>query len=216
MKHNWVEVDARNKVSLHLSGDAAADKLLSEDPFALLIGMVLDQQIPLERAFYAPKALEERLGVPLDPSGISLLEPSELAAIFSAKPALHRFPFAMADRVAKLARVITETYGGDAASIWKSAPDAKELLRRIESLPGFGKQKAKIFVALLGKQLRVTPPGWEKASHPFSAPGSTLSIADIVGPESLAKVRQYKASLKAAAKASAPAPLGGSPRLATH
>jgi len=188
---------------LHLSGDSEADQLLSEDPFALLIGMVLDQQIPLERAFSSPRDLRDRLGGKLDVRAIAEMPPDELAAIFAQRPALHRFPASNAERVQQLSRTIVDDYGGDASRIWKDASNGAELFRRVHALPGFGEQKAKIFVALLGKQLGVKPRGWEEASAPFSGRGTTYSVADITGTESLAKVRAYKAQLKAAAKAKA-------------
>jgi uncharacterized HhH-GPD family protein len=188
---------------LHLSGDAQADQLLSEDPLALLIGMVLDQQIPLERAFTSPRDLRQRLGGHLDAAALATMEPEALAAVFSERPALHRFPASNAERVQQLCTIVVRDYGGDAARIWNDAPTGAELLRRVRALPGFGDQKAKIFVALLGKQLGARPPGWEEASQPFGDPGTSYSVADITGPESLARVRAHKAQLKAAAKAKA-------------
>jgi uncharacterized HhH-GPD family protein len=191
------------KANLYLSGDPAADKLLSTDPFALLVGMVLDQQIPLERAFHAPFDLNTRLGRTADASLIATMDPEELATAFRAPPALHRFPGSMAGRVQELARLIVSDYGGDAAAVWTTAKTGNELLRRIEALPGFGKQKAKIFLALLGKQLRIQPEGWREASAPFGDEGSSFSIADIHSAETLAAVRDHKRAMKAAAKASA-------------
>jgi uncharacterized HhH-GPD family protein len=188
---------------LHLSGDAQADQLLSEDPLALLIGMVLDQQIPLERAFTSPRDLRQRLGGHLDAATLATMEPEALAAVFSERPALHRFPASNAERVQQLCTIVVRDYGGDAARIWSDAPTGAELLRRVRALPGFGDQKAKIFVALLGKQLGARPPGWQEASRPFGDPGTSYSVADITGPESLARVRAHKAQLKAAAKAKA-------------
>lgn len=186
---------------LYLSGDPQADELLSDDPLALLIGMVLDQQVPLERAFSSPRDLKERLGGKLDAGTIASMEPAKLAAIFAERPALHRFPSSNAGRVQQLCHMVVEDYGGDAARIWKGAKTGGELLRRVKALPGFGDQKAKIFVALLGKQLGVRPSGWEDVSQPFGTPGSHLSVADITDAESLAKVRAHKAQMKAAAKA---------------
>ncbi len=191
--------------SLYLSGDADADKLLTTDPLALVIGMVLDQQIPLERAFSAPAELAERLGEPLDAGRLAAMDPEQLAAVFSARPALHRFPGSMAGRVQAVCRVVVDEYGGDAARIWKSATNGKELLANVKALPGFGEQKARIFIALLGKQLGVTPDGWETASSPFGDAGSHRSIADIVDADSLLLVRQYKQEMKAKAKATAAA-----------
>lgn len=193
------------KPSLHLSGVKEADALISADPFALLVGMVLDQQIPLERAFSAPFDLKERLGGRLEATEIAAMDEEELAGLFRRQPALHRFPGSMAGRVRQLARIVVEEYGGDAARIWKTAASGPALLGRLTELPGFGAQKAKIFLALLAKQLGVRPPGWEEASAPFGAAGSLLSVADIDSPESLALVRQHKKETKAAAKKAAPA-----------
>lgn len=190
-------------MSLHLSGDAEADELITSDAFALLVGMVLDQQIPLERAFAAPAIVRQRLNGVLDAGSLASLTPERVAKVFSDKPAVHRFPVAMAGRVQQLARLIVDEWAGDAASIWTTARSGEELVARVGSLPGFGPQKAKIFVALLGKQLGFRPPGWIEASSPFGAAGSLLSIADIDGPDSLAAVRAHKAEMKAAAKASA-------------
>jgi uncharacterized HhH-GPD family protein len=184
---------------LHLSQDDDADRLLSENPLALLIGMVLDQQIPLERAFSGPLELKRRLGGDLDADRIACMDPDRLAAVFSERPALHRFPVANAKRVQELCRIVTDDYHGDPAAIWNEASDGADLYRRVAALPGFGAQKAKIFVGLLGKQLGVDLPGWREASEPFGRPGSYMSVADIVDRSSLARVRQYKQTLKAAA-----------------
>ncbi len=191
------------KVSLHLSGDAAADAVLSQDPLALLIGMVLDQQITLEKAFWAPSELARRLGGPLDAAAIAAMDPEALAAVFKERPALHRFPGSMAARVQEACRVVAEEYGGKAQALWQGLPDGATLTGRLRALPGFGEQKAKIFTALLGKQLGVQPSGWRDASKPFGDDGSYMSVADITGPESLAKVRAHKAAMKATAKAKA-------------
>ncbi len=190
-------------MSLYLSGDEAADELLSTDPLALVIGMVLDQQVPLERAFRSPFDLAERLGGHLDVAALAAMDPEALAAVFSERPALHRFPKSMAGRVQEVCNVILESYGGDPAAIWTTAPDGKTLLANVKALPGFGEQKARIFIALLGKQLGVRPPGWAKAASPFGETGSFRSVADIDSPEALAKVRQYKQKMKAKAKAKA-------------
>jgi uncharacterized HhH-GPD family protein len=191
---------------LYLSGDEAADELLTKDPLALLIGMVLDQQIPLERAFKSPFDLQQRLGGPLDAGRLASMDPEELAAVFSETPALHRFPKSMAGRVQDLCRLIVDSYGGDAAAIWTSATTGPELLAHVKALPGFGEQKARIFIALLGKQLGVRPPGWEKVASPFGETGSFHSVADIDSPEALTKVRQHKQQMKAKAKAKANKP----------
>lgn len=190
-----------NAVALHLSQIAEADELLTNDPLALLVGMVLDQQIPLERAFAAPLELTQRLGRPLDAEDLAQADPDALAAVFATPPALHRFPGSMARRVQQLARLVVDKYDGNAAGVWLTAPDGRTLLRNVAELPGFGVQKAKIFVALLGKQCGVTPPGWREAAGPFGAEGSFRSVADITGPETRDKVREYKKQLKMAAKA---------------
>jgi uncharacterized HhH-GPD family protein len=189
---------------LWLTGDTDADALLSSEPLALLIGMVLDQQIPMERAFKAPYDLQQRLDGTLDAAQIAGMDPDDLVEVFSAKPALHRFPRSMAGRVQEVCVAIVEHYDGDAAAIWSGASDGKELLARVKSLPGFGDQKARIFVALLGKQVGVRPPGWEKAAGAYGESGSFRSVADIDSPETLAKVRQFKQQAKAEARAKLP------------
>jgi len=191
---------------LWLTGDADADALLASEPLALLIGMVLDQQIPMERAFKAPYELRERLGGTLDPAAIAAMPPDELAEVFAAKPALHRFPRSMAGRVQEVCAAVLDTYGGDTAAIWTTATDGKQLLAHVKALPGFGDQKARIFVALLGKQLGVRPAGWDKAAGAYGETGSHRSVADIDSPEALAKVRQFKQATKAAARAKLPNP----------
>lgn len=188
---------------LHLSGDTEADALLSEDAFALLIGMVLDQQVPLEWAFSAPRRLKERLGGRLDATDIAAMDPEELGRAFTERPALHRFPGANAKRVQGVAQIIVDEYDGQAERIWTEAKTGEELYRRVKALPGFGEQKAKIFIALLGKQLGAQPPGWVEASGPYGQPGTFISVADITSPETLAEVRDYKRAKKAAAKAAA-------------
>ncbi len=148
---------------LYLSGDEPADELLTKDPLALLIGMVLDQQIPLERAFKSPFDLQQRLGGRLDAGHLASMDPEELAAVFSETPALHRFPKSMAGRVQDLCTLIVDSYGGDAAGIWNSAATGQELLANVKALPGFGEQKARIFIALLGKQLGIRPPAGRRS-----------------------------------------------------
>jgi uncharacterized HhH-GPD family protein len=186
---------------LALSQDPAADELLSRDPLALLIGMVLDQQIPLERAFSAPLDLKKRLGGSLDPAEIAAMDPEKLAAVFAERPALHRFPAANAKRVQELCRIVVDEYDGQASAVWLDAQDGPDLYQRVKALPGFGEQKARIFIGLLGKQLGVRPPGWEAAAGKFGQQGTYMSVADIVDPASLGRVRAYKQQLKAAAKA---------------
>ena len=186
---------------LMIAQEPEADSLLSSSPLALLIGLVLDQQITLEKAFTAPLLLSQRLGEALDARKIAALDPVQLENVFSEKPALHRYPAAMAQRVQEVCMVVATAYGNDASRIWTEAKDGKELLGRIRKLPGFGEMKAKIFVALLGKQLGVDAPNWREASAPFGEPGSFLSVADIRDPDSLAKVREFKAEMKAQGKA---------------
>jgi uncharacterized HhH-GPD family protein len=183
-----------------------ANELLTRSPLALLIGMLLDQQVSLERAFSAPLDLVRRLGHEPTAAELAEFDPVALAAVFSERPALHRYPRAMAARVQDLARLIVDTYDGEPAHVWLSAKSGAELLKRVAALPGFGAQKAQIFVALLGKQLGVQPRGWRQAAGKFGAKGSHLSVADITDADSLARVRSYKQELKAAAKAKAPAP----------
>lgn len=190
---------------LCLAQDPDADALLTDSPLALLIGMVLDQQIPLEWAFKGPLNLTQRLGRDLDAADLASRDPEELAKAFATPPALHRFPGSMAGRVQQMCRVIVDEYGGDPAAIWSDATSGTELLKRLEALPGFGKQKAKIFLALLGKQLAVRPKGWREAAGEFGVDGSRKSIADITNAKSLGQVRDYKKSMKAAKKAAAAA-----------
>ncbi len=191
---------------LWLTGDTDADALLSSEPLALLIGMVLDQQIPMERAFKAPFDLKQRLGGTLDPAAIASMAPDELAEIFAAKPALHRFPRSMAGRVQEVCAAVMENYGGDTAAIWTTVADGKQLLANVKALPGFGDQKARIFVALLGKQLGIRPPGWAEATGVYGETGSFRSVADIDSPEALTKVRQFKQQVKAEARSKLPNP----------
>ncbi len=186
--------------TLALSGHPEADRLLAQDPLALLIGMVLDQQIPLERAFRSPYDLTQRLGRDLDAADIASRDPEVLAKVFAEPPALHRFPGSMAKRVQELCRKLVDDYNGEADSVWKTAKNGEELRRRIRDLPGFGEQKAKIFVALLGKQLGVEPRGWRDAAGEYGKAGTYLSVADIVDPNSLLEVRAYKQSMKKKAK----------------
>ena len=189
-------------IRLHLTGDTDADKLLSSSPLALLIGMVLDQQIPLEWAFRGPAELSRRLGRPLDAAEIAAMDPDELSGIFSNKPALHRYPGSMAARVQALCQSLVDNFDGKAERVWRGAVDGPDLLKRVRSLPGFGEMKAKIFIALLGKQCGLRTSGWEQASLPYSEPGSTRSVADIVDAESLEQVRAFKAAAKQAARGS--------------
>jgi uncharacterized HhH-GPD family protein len=186
---------------LQLVQDPAADELLESNPFALLVGMMLDQQIPMEVAFAGPKKLADRMGG-LEPSVIAEYDPDAFIALCSERPAVHRFPGSMGKRLQTLAQAIVDDYDGKAAAIWTAGePDGPELLRRLKALPGFGDQKAKIFVALLGKQYGVTPKGWREAAGDYGKAGSHMSVADVVDGGSLEKVRSYKKQAKAAAKA---------------
>jgi uncharacterized HhH-GPD family protein len=178
-----------------------ANELLSRSPLALLIAMLLDQQVTLEKAFSAP--LVRRLGHEPTAAELADFDPDRLAAIFSERPALHRYPRAMAARVQEMARLIVDQYDGDAARLWESAGTGAELLKRVAALPGFGAQKAQIFVALLGKQVGVRPDGWREAAGVFGAEGTRFSVADITDEASLGEVRSHKQALKAAAKANA-------------
>ncbi|SDF04100.1 uncharacterized HhH-GPD family protein [Blastococcus aurantiacus] len=187
--------------TLRIAQDDAADELLGRDPLALLIGMLLDQQFPMERAFAAPRLLADRLGVDaLDAAHLAGADPDELTRVFQGPPALHRYPGSMAGRTQELCRLLVERYDGRAENLWGDAPDGRTLLRRLKELPGFGVQKASIFLALLGKQYGVTPPGWREAAGAYGEEGAHRSVADITGPESLAEVRRFKQEQKAAAK----------------
>jgi uncharacterized HhH-GPD family protein len=185
---------------LHIAQDDAADALLASDPFALLVGMLLDQQFPMERAFAGPYVLARRMGLErLDPAAVASADPEALAALMAGPPAVHRYHTSMAGRVQALARHVLEIYAGDAGALWRDVADGGELFRRVRSLPGFGDQKAKIFVALLGKQFGIRPPGWEDAAGDYAAPGRR-SVADVVDATTLQEVRDYKKAMKAQAR----------------
>ncbi|TWP36953.1 HhH-GPD-type base excision DNA repair protein [Leekyejoonella antrihumi] len=188
--------------TLCIAQDPSADRLLSTDPFALLTGMLLDQQYPMEHAFRGPAKIVERFGS-IDPVKIAAAEPEEFAEQCATPPAIHRYGRSMGGRVHQLATVIRDEYDGDAAAIWTTAPDTRELLRRLKALPGFGDQKARIFAALLGKQLAVQSPQWRQVIGPYADPGSFRSVADVVDDVSLQKVRDFKKAAKAKAKAAA-------------
>jgi len=188
-------------VTILMPVEPEANELLNRSPLALLMAMLLDQQVPLERAFSAPLGLARRLGHEPTAAELAEFDPDALALIFSERPALHRYPKAMAARVQDLARLLMEQYDGDASRLWETAESGAELLKRVAALPGFGAQKAQIFVALLGKQLGVRPPGWREAAGSFGAEGSHHSVADITDETSLGQVRAHKQALKAAAKA---------------
>jgi uncharacterized HhH-GPD family protein len=188
-------------LELHISGDAEADALLSKDPLALLMGMVLDQQVTMEKAFSSPLELERRLGRSLDAAAIAAMPLDELTALFKERPALHRYPGSMAGRVQEVCRVIASDYGNKADAIWAGVTSGSELVGRLKALPGFGEQKSKIFAALLAKQLGVRPEGWQQATKPYGDDAAYLSAADITSPESLEKVRANKRAIKAKAHA---------------
>ncbi|RNE66729.1 HhH-GPD-type base excision DNA repair protein [Cryobacterium tepidiphilum] len=192
-------------MTMYLTGDPAADALLAEDDLALLLGMLLDQQVTMESAFAGPAKIRDRTGS-LDAAAIAEYEPEAFVAVFREAPAVHRFPGSMAARVQAVCQAVRDDWHDDATAIWTEGdPDGAEVLRRLKSLPGFGEQKARIFLALLGKQRALAAPGWREASAPYGEEGSLMSVADIVDPESLARVREAKKAAKAAAKA-APRP----------
>ena len=187
--------------TLRLAQKPEADELLARDPLALLIGMLLDQRVPLEWAFGAPYRLAQRAGWDsLDAAEIAAYDPEAFTRLMVGPPALHRFPAVMAGRIQTLCRHLVDSYGGDAAAVWRDADSGQELLRRLRALPGFGEQKARIFVALLGKQLGVCPPGWREAAGPYGEEGSRRSAADVTDADSLAEVRAFKQAAKQAAR----------------
>jgi uncharacterized HhH-GPD family protein len=187
--------------TLRITQDPAADELLSRDPLALLLGMLFDQQFPMERAFAGPRLLADRLGVDtLSAADLAEADPEHLVEVFRGPPAVHRYPGSMAGRVQAVCRLLVERYDGRAEALWADVPDGAALLERIAQLPGFGAQKARILVALLGKQYGVTPPGWREAAGDYGQEGSRRSVADVTGPESLAEVRAFKQEVKRTAK----------------
>ena len=187
--------------TLRIAQDDAADELLSRDPLALLLGMMLDQQFPMERAFAGPRLLADRLGVDtLSAADLAEADPEQLGTVFRGPPAVHRYPGSMAGRAQAVCRLLVERYDGRAEGLWADVPDGATLLERVGQLPGFGAQKARILVALLGKQYGVTPPGWREAAGDYGQEGSRRSVADVTGPESLAEVRAVKQEAKRAAK----------------
>ena len=188
-------------MGFHICQDSAADQVLDDHAFALLAGMMLDQQYPMEHAFRGPAKVLDRFGT-LDTETVAAADPEEFKAMASVPPAIHRFPGSMAARFQELARIVEETYDGDAAKLWNEAADAKDLMKRVQALPGFGKQKAQIFVALLAKQVGIRPEGWEKLVGDYALEGYR-SVADVVDGDSLQKVRDFKKAKKAAAKAQA-------------
>ncbi|MFJ9343486.1 HhH-GPD-type base excision DNA repair protein [Streptomyces sp. NPDC101733] len=188
-------------ITIHLAQQPEADALLGRSPLAALTGMLLDQQVPMEWAFSGPYTIARRLGTDdLDAHAIAAHDPEAFAALLSEKPAVHRYPGSMAKRIQQLCAYLVEHYGGDAAAVWADVDTGAELLARLKALPGFGEQKAQIFLALLGKRFGVRPKGWREAAGGYGPAGVHRSAADITGPESLAKVRAYKQEMKAAAK----------------
>jgi uncharacterized HhH-GPD family protein len=187
-------------MTLHITGDDAADRLLTDDPLALLIGMLLDQQVAMETAFSGPLKIAQRVGS-VDAATLASYDADAFADAFKMTPAVHRFPGSMAARVQSLCAAIEQDWDGDAAAIWSQGdPDGATVLKRLRGLPGFGEQKSKIFLALLGKQYGYTGAGWREAAGGYGEEGSFRSVADIVSPESLTKVREHKRAMKAAAK----------------
>ncbi|MBT2518058.1 Fe-S cluster assembly protein HesB [Streptomyces sp. ISL-90] len=187
-------------MALNITGDTAADELLGNHAFALLTGMLLDQQVPMESAFAGPEKIRQRIGT-IDAAAIADYDPEAFVEVFKQTPAVHRYPGSMAGRVQALAVAVRDDWGDDASAIWTQGdPDGAEVLRRLKSLPGFGEQKAKIFLALLGKQIGLQASGWREAAGHYGEDGVYRSVADIVDPESLVKVRATKQAAKAAAK----------------
>jgi uncharacterized HhH-GPD family protein len=181
--------------TLPVTGDPEADQLLVDDPFALLIGMLLDQQVPMEWAFKGPSTLKERLGGRLDPAQVAAMDPDEVEAVFREKPALHRYPASMGKRTHSLAQFLVDEYHGDAAAVWTGAESGADLRKRLRALPGYGDEKSKIFIAILAKRLGTAPDGWEEAAAPFSD-ATPRSVADIDSAEALQKVREFKKAQK--------------------
>jgi uncharacterized HhH-GPD family protein len=188
-------------MTLSLPIEAEANELLRRSPLALLVAMILDQQVPMEKAFSAPYDLTLRLGHEPDARELADFDPEKLIEVFAQRPALHRFPKAMAARVQQVCRIVVDRYAGDPARIWTGAPDGAAALARISELPGFGKQKSQIFLALLGKRYGVNPAGWREAAGEYGREGVHVSVADIVDEDSLVRVREHKQQMKAAARA---------------
>jgi uncharacterized HhH-GPD family protein len=187
---------------LYITGDPASDELLNTDPLALLIGMLLDQQVPMEWAFGAPPKLKERLGGEIDAAHIAAMPLEELEVVFKGPPALHRFPGSMAKRTQQVCQHLVDHHGGKAEDIWEGAADAEVLFKRLHSLPGYGEEKSKIFMALLAKRFGIAPAGWEAVAAPFSD-AERRSIADVESPATLLEVRAWKKAKKAQGKGKA-------------
>jgi uncharacterized HhH-GPD family protein len=185
---------------LRLTGDPTADQLLTDDDNALLIGMVLDQQVPMEKAFSGPLVIAQRMGGSLDVAKIAAMSEDDFVAVCAQRPAIHRFPAAMAKRIHQVCQVLTEEYGGQAANLWSQAQSGDEVKANLARLPGFGADKAAIFTAVLGKLRGVTPEGWRTAAGYYGEPDTYRSVADILDDDSLQKVRETKRSVKAAKK----------------
>lgn len=202
MIDDMTKSDKDQHITLRIAQEPKADELLARSPLAALVGMLLDQQVPMEWAFSGPHSLAQRMGGDdLDAHEIAAYDPEAFAELFTTKPALHRYPGSMAKRVQQLCQYLVAEYDGDASAVWADVPDGAELRKRLNALPGFGTQKAQIFLALLGKQFGVRPKGWREAAGPYGEAGSHRSVADITGPESLAEVRAFKQHAKQAAKA---------------
>jgi uncharacterized HhH-GPD family protein len=180
---------------LHFTEDDAANRLLASDGLALLLGMLLDQQFPMERAFHGPQLLKERLGEDLDEARLAAWEPDELAETFRGPPAIHRYWSAMAQRTQALCQVLVDEYDARAENVWETADSGRDLLKRLKALPGFGDGKSRVFVGVLGKRLGVTLDGWEDVAADWP------SIADVARFEDVAVLREQKRAMKAAKKA---------------
>jgi len=191
--------------AIPITGDVRADLLLEENPLALVIGMLLDQQVPMEWAFRGPATLSSRLGGHLDATRIADMDQEEFVALCAQKPAIHRFPAAMGRRIHELCGMLVDEYAGDAAALWNDVGDADELRRRLRCLPGYGEEKTKILIAILAKRLGVRPDGWEQVAAPFSD-GEPRSVADVASEASLGAVRQWKKAMKAAKKSKQDSP----------
>ena len=191
--------------ALYFTPDADANRLLAAEPLAVMIGMLLDQQVPMEWAFKGPWSLKDRLGGELDAGAIAAMGEDAVVEVFCAKPALHRYPAVMGRRTHELCQFLVDHYDGDAGKVWRGVRSGDELYRRLRELPGYGEEKAKIFLAILAKRLGKKPAGWEAAAAPFSD-DVPRSVADVASPEALLKVREFKKAQKAAKKSKADAP----------
>ncbi len=185
--------------TIPITGDDAADNFLAEEPLALLVGMLLDQQVPMEWAFRGPTTLRERLGGELDAAAIAAMDVEDFVEVCARKPAIHRFPAAMGRRIHELCSQLVDDYDGDAGAVWRGVDDAEELHRRLRALPGYGEEKTRIFIAILAKRLGIRPQGWEEVAAPFSDE-QPRSVADVDSEESLGRVREWKKAMKAAKK----------------